>query len=79
MHDKRNGIASELLRNLAQASDEDVSAATKETLTKLHGPAFIKACTGLFPRGVVSLPPRMPEDVAIDVIARLETSDCEVA
>jgi hypothetical protein len=23
--------------------------------------------------------PRMPEDVAIDVIARLETSDCEVA
>jgi hypothetical protein len=79
MHDKRNGIASELLRNLAQATDEDVSAATKETLTKLHGPVFINACTDSSREVLFRYLPRMLEDVAIDVIARLETSDCEVA
>jgi hypothetical protein len=79
-HDKRNPIASNLLRALAEGADDDVSAATKAALAKLHGPAFVKACQDSCREVMFRYLPSTLEDVATNVIARIETcSSQEVA
>jgi hypothetical protein len=79
-NDKRNAIASDLLRKLAQGTDDEVSTATKAALMNLHGPAFVKACTDSCREVLFRYLPQTLEAVALDVIARLEApANAEVA
>jgi hypothetical protein len=72
-NDKRNAIASDLLRALAEGTDEDISAATKAALAQVHGPAFVKACQDSCREVLFRYLPQTLEDVATNVIARMET------
>ena len=62
--DKRNAIASDILRALADGKDEDVTADIKAEFSRLYGPALVQATRDFVPRGAVSIHAAILQDVA---------------
>jgi hypothetical protein len=75
----RNTAARNLLRVLATESDENVSMETKERLAQFGGASFVKACTESCRLTGFRFMPMTLEDLALDVIARVEASTSELA